>query len=198
MRTALEMYEFAIKNGYGRDALFIRRGLKHFEVIANYLTPEDDVVLTFLAEYKINAKNNIGVSAFALTNKKIIIGQHGVVTRERSKQVMLKNINDITKKTYYMAGEIVFQTIDDVFSALFVPKCMKKVYKAVISHMDCLRTSSARLNESPQYVIPAQVPIDPMCDEKMTKRIMHFKKLADEGFITQEEFEAKKRKIMGI
>ena len=190
MKTAKEMYDFVVKNEYGHDTL-LRRGLKLFEVIENQLTPYEQVAIAMIGEYKHQGKENRGACAVAITDAKIIIGQRDVLLSGRwSKQVNLRNINDIILNKFFLVGEIVFQTVDDVFSILLDARVVKKVYNTILTYLEQLK-----FDQNKQQVRETPLPNE---DEEIAKKIMLYKKLYDEGFITYEEYQAKKGKLLKI
>ena len=75
MRTAEEMYEYCVENGYG-SGFNRNNSIKHFKVIESALQPDEDILSVFIGlhNYQSMSKHDNNF-AYALTNKRIIMGQ---------------------------------------------------------------------------------------------------------------------------
>ena len=176
------MLNFAIQNRYGHDHRILKNAIAHFRVIENQLAPHEVVGFCFIGNYRANNTEKIGTTAFAVTDSKIIIAKKEF-DATRTKQVALKNINDMVKRTYTIYGEIIFQTQDDIFGVIQDQDETRRTYKALLAYLDEMKYRASQPRQSADQV---------------ASEIMRYKRLADDGYITHEDFEAKKKKLLGI
>jgi len=182
MRTAREMFDFAIKNRFGHDHLILRNGIQHFKIIESQLNRDDVVELTFLGKYKRENGEKLGLCAGAIAGSKIILGQKNYPHGERTKQLDLNKVENILKHIWYLYGEVVFQFQDISFSITMDSDEAKRTHVAILNYIDKLRKDSKQKSN-----------FDGISDE-----IIKYKKLAEQGHITWGDFEAKKKKLLGI
>lgn len=115
MKTAREMYKYCLDNNYG-SGLNKNWGEKHFQVIAKNLQPGEDVLMTFIGLHNyISPTNHNGNCAFAITNKRILIGQKKIVG-EFFQIVQLNMLNDITMNSGFVLGVITIDTMKEKFN----------------------------------------------------------------------------------
>lgn len=183
MKTAEEMYDFCVKNGYGKG--FNRKNsLKHFEIIQNTLLPDENVLCVFIGLHNyVSMSNHDNNFAYAITNKRIIMGQKKLIG-EVSQIILLKNINDITFKSGLATGIITIDTIKETFNVSIEKKSAKNVYDIVHKTFYELKNTPKRhlhQNKSDSF-----------------QQIKELKELLDIGAITSDEFETKKKQLLGI
>jgi len=183
MRTAREMLNFAVTRGYGRDGLLVKRGIKHFAIIESQLAHNEDVKFAFLGEYKRDGVENLGGMGFAITDEKIIAGQQRI-GGTKSKQFEITQINDISKRSYMMFGEIVFTTRNDMVSVLMNSGDVNRTYNGIVRTLEEIRLGKLKTEQ--------------WRDGEFERDLRRYKALADEGYITYDDYEAIKRKLLGI
>jgi len=183
MRTAREMLEFATKNHFGHNHLVLHNGIRHFNVIEKQLVAHENVSLAFLGKFKRENGEKVGLCAFAMTESKIIIGQKNYPSGEKAKQYSFERLTDIIERTWFMYGEIVFHFQDTTFSIVQDSTETKKTYRAILEYLDRLKKGTK----------DKQSPFD-----EVSEQIIKYKHLAEHGYITWEEFDAKKKKLLDI
>ncbi|MCW6172462.1 PH domain-containing protein [Lactiplantibacillus plantarum] len=123
-----------------------------------------------------------------LTQKRVIFIDKGLIYGIKSTEVPLDMINGVSYSKGIMLGKIsitngaVTTVIDDVDKST-APIMAEKIKATAEQYKQGLRTP---VSSSPKPVLDGP------------DQIRKYKSLADDGIITQEEFEAKKKQILGI
>lgn len=180
MKTAIEMYNYCVENGYGKG--FNRNNsIKHFTVIQEALLPDEDVLCVFIGLHNyVSTTKHDNNFAYAITNKRIIMGQKKVIG-QTSQVILLDNVNDITFSSGLVFGKITIDTIKETFNVAIAKEFAKNVYSIVLTTFNDLKHKP---NSS-----SAQNPL---------QQIKELKELLDMGAITRKEFELKKRKLLDL
>lgn len=181
MKTGQEMYDFSAKNGYGSGML--GWGQKSFEVVAKNLMPDEEALICFIGLHYSSPEHHCGNFAYAITNKRLILGQKKVIG-ETVQFINLDNINDITLSTNAIYGYITFDTYKECFKVGFVNEDARKLYSILNSHFAEFKKINQQNANSKQT--------------DAANEILKFKQLLDNGIITQEEFNAKKKQLLGL
>lgn len=180
MRTALEMDSRATK-GYEKN----KNTLKHFEIIEKILVPGEEAIMT-LTVGKVLARDAgdvIGLTAVAFTNhKRLLYGRKGF-TGEHMQVINLDYINDII-----ISNGLWFSLISmNTPTVKVVIEVEREIAETVFKSISDLRENYYMTNNK----VFAQVasPYDEL------KKV---KELLDMGIITQEDFDAKKKQLLGL
>ncbi|GAA0757980.1 PH domain-containing protein [Clostridium sartagoforme] len=187
-RNANDMYQYCIDNNYGMG-LDKSWSLKHFQLIENALSSDEKVLMCFIGlhNYVSSGKHDSNF-AYAVTNKRIIMAQKKMVG-EIIQTISLKNVNDITMTTGAITGIITIDTIKETFNVSInksaVRKINDKIHELLLDIQESKPNSSAQTTTSEKNCSSA--------DE-----ILKFKNLLDMGVITEEEFNIKKKQLLGI
>lgn len=179
MKTAKEMYNFTVKNGFGKSNTDSWT-LKHFSVIEKQLSPGEDVILCFMGLHNyISLTKHDNNYAYAITNKRIIMAQKKLVG-EIVQTVLLDNINDITYKKGLAIGVITIDSIKEKFNVALQNTNSNKLYNLI--HELILKLKKGNTSSSSNDY----------------GQLEELKRLKDKGIITQREFELKKKQILGL
>ena len=123
--------------------------------------------------------------AYAITNKRVIMAQQKVIGQV-VQSVLLKNLNDITANSGITLGVITIDTIKEKFNVCVdiqsANNICEKVHEVLLS-MEDSRTAQPQI----------QIQQTSSADE-----ILKYKNLLDMGIITQDEFEQKKKQLLGL
>lgn len=186
LSTAEGMYNYSVKNGFG-SGMNEKWGIKHFKVIEENLLPDEDVLMSFIGlhNYEGTTKHDNNF-AYVITNKRIIMGQKNTLSGEKLQTVYLNNLNDITFKSGAIFGVLTIDTSKEVFNVGLDKISAKAISSKVHEIINELKYSNNQENNVNVQQISS-------ADE-----ILKFKQLLDAGIITQEEFEAKKKQLLGI
>lgn len=179
MRTAQEMYDYCITNGYGSG--FSRNtALNHFTLIEEALQPTENVLMTFIGLHNFRGmtshNNNF---AYAITNKRVIYAQKGFLFGGTIKSVNLNNLNDITISVGAIFGIITFDYFKETFNVAVDKYTASNIYTKIQEILYQSKKSTNNLQLS-------------AADE-----LLKYKQLLDMGVITQSEFELKKKELLG-
>ena len=191
MRTAKEMCDFCLEHGYNY-ACSADKMHKHFTVVERNLAANEEVLLAFISN-RVQAKTATyalgGTTAVALTSQKLIYAQRRPVMGDFVKMARYDNINDISSNADCLSVEIMIDSLKE---------CMK--FSVDRTGVDGIRNKALELIEqhrsrknATQKVVPQSVVQIGAADE-----VKKFKELLDLGVISQEEFDAKKKQLLGL
>lgn len=185
LKTAEEMYEYCLDHGLGKG--FSRsQALKHFKLLENALQPGEQPKVCFIGLHNyVSMTKHDNNFAYAVTNKRIVMAQKRVIG-ESVQSVSLDNVNDITFQSGLAFGVVHIDTIKEDFNVALDKAAAKNIFEAVHDAVMYAKNSAAAQPE--QASGPASG-----ADE-----ILKYKSLLDAGIITQEEFDAKKKQILGL
>lgn len=186
MNTAEGMDAYAKAGGY----IYIGdSALKHFEVIEKHLLPGEKVLMALAPNSIYNGPNIVmgGVTAMAFTNKRLVYGQQSKILGTPVKSVNLDNVNDVQKDAFGLVeGSISIDTLKENITFKFQKQCVDRIYGDVMKILDTYR---AEKNNAPIISVAATSNAD---------ELKKFKELLDAGIINQEEFDAKKKQLLGL
>ena len=181
IRTGLQMYNYCIRKGYG-SGMTRNWGIKHFNLAAAALGANEEVKMCFIGLHNSKSTSqNDGYFAYVITNKRFIMSQKKLVG-EKFQTVSLDDINDITFNSGLALGTITIDTIREKFSVCMGKQSAKKVNEEIHVVLDSLKRISTDTNEKVSAA-----------DE-----IKKYKELLDLGAITQEEYDFKKKQLLGM
>jgi len=162
-------------------------GVKHFKVLQDNLIRGEKVLMTFIGlhNYQSPTKHDNNY-AYAITNKRILFGQKSV-TGEKFKAVNHEKINDISFEKGMIFGVLTIDTPQEKFKIALDSASASSINNAIHEVLDNLKGSNA------QERIP-----QPTANTSIAEEILKFKELLDSGVITEEEFEAKKKQLLGL
>lgn len=183
MRTADEMYEYCVKNGYG-SGFNKSNSIKHFKVIESALQPNEEVLSVFIGlhNYQSVSKHDNNY-AYALTNKRIIMGQKKVIG-ENCQIIAIENVSDITFSSGLLFGIVTIDSFREKFNVAIDKATAKNIYEVVHSVFYNLKKSNQSSTETVQL--------------SASDKMIEMKKLLDLGIITEDEFQIKKKQILGL
>ena len=191
MRTAKEMCDFCLEHGYNYSDSADKM-LRHFEIVERNLAANEEVLLAFISNGVKDRTNQYvlgGAMAVALTSQKLIYAQRRAVMGDFVKTARYDNIKDISSNADYLSVEIMIDSLKE---------CMK--FSVDRTGVDGIRNKALELIEqhrsrknTTQKVVPQSVLQVGAADE-----VKKFKELLDLGVISQEEFDAKKKQLLGL
>jgi len=187
MRTAQEMLDCCIENGFGHNTAKIQTLISgHFGVISKHLMSNESVLLPFHGWISGSTFKTPGILrefAFAITEQRILIGTRALVFGgEFFYEIPLSNLVSVNMRISNAASFVLFDTIIEKFEAsVSDTDVANRITRECHKIMDAYATSAA-----PE---PVRNPLD---------EIRQLKELLDMGAITQEEFDTKKEKLLGL
>lgn len=186
MKTAQEMYQFARQNGFGQG-FAENLALKHFGIIEKSLQPDEDVKMVFIGLHNYKSvtshDNNF---AYAVTQKRIIMAQKRVIGTV-CQSVYLNQLNDIALSTGLALGVVTVDTTKERFNVGVAKEHANNIYAMLHTVIDEIR--------SPAQVAQAKQQANLNSD---MAALQYYKQMYDDGLITAEEYEYKRRQILGI
>lgn len=182
MRTAGEMYQYCLDNGFGQGQNQ-KWGIKHFSLIEESLAPDEEPVICFIGLHNyVSTTKHDSNYAYAVTNKRIVMAQKQMFG-ENLQSVSLDNVNDVTLKNGMMLGVITIDTMKEKFNVALNSASAKALSQVIHDALMSLKSTPPS----------AQSGTGDSADE-----LIKLKQLVDMGVITQEDFDAKKRQILGL
>lgn len=188
MRTADEMYRYCTENGFGQG-LTKDWSRKHFAVIAHALLPDETVRMAFIGLHNfVSMTETDGNYAYAVTDRRIICAQQKVVG-EILVSIEWKNINDITMETHTLMGTLLIDTYKETFGVGLDRGSIKTIYEELRLVFDELKSTPAAVPAAASAPAPSEDPYE---------AIKKLKELLDIGALTQDEFDQKKKALLGL
>lgn len=182
MRTAGEMYQYCLDNGFGQGQNQ-KWGLKHFSLIEESLASDEEPTICFIGLHNyVSTTKHDSNYAYAVTNKRIIMAQKQMFG-ENIQSVSLSNINDVTLKNGMMVGVITIDTMKEKFNVALNSASAKALSGALHDVLMSMKSTPADSGNA---------------SSGGADELIKLKQLVDMGIITQEDFDAKKRQILGI
>ncbi len=182
MRTAEEMYNYCLENGFGQG-MTRNWALKHFSLIEKNLAPDEEPIMCFIGlhNYKSITKHDNNY-AYAVTNKRIMMAQKRIIG-ESFQSVLPDRLNDVSLGAGLLVGIITIDTMNETFNVMVgkthAQNINQKIHEAL--------TQSKQNTQQPTGSTIS------LADE-----IKKYKELLDLGAITQEEFDGKKKQLLGL
>ena len=106
-----------------------------------------------------------------------------------TKTVSLKNVNDITMTTGVTTGVITIDTVKETFNVQVNKSAARNINDKI--HELLLEVQESKINPVVQQTASGQ-------NYSSADEILKFKELLDMGAITEDEFNIKKKQILGI
>ena len=182
MRTVQEMFDYAKK--YDNKILQVQ--VIAFREIEKLLLPDEDVICTFTGLTGTRKNNSLlWYVAIAVTNKRILIGGQikGLFKVSYAAHAYnIESVNAVTHSYSLVGTDLIINTINDDIKIGIDSR--EKANAILLDVEKALYTSKAE-KENKNSVSSA--------DE-----LKKFKELLDSGVITQEEFDAKKKQLLGL
>ena len=197
MRTIDEISKFILENGYHftvTEKEFTKSIAKTFEYILPKVNDTEEILFAF--NVPISVGPVVGNTGVIITNKKMIYGRSssGFLSQGGMKIVDITDINDIS-----------FHDVDALQRFLIADSYkinIDTIREEVVMNFGCIKSNRQKIEEVATKLTdilfelknkknaPAAVSV---ADE-----MLKFKQLLDMGIITQEEFEKKKRELLGF
>lgn len=187
MSRAENMYHYCKENKFG-SGFNEKWGVKHFKVLQDNLILGEKVLMTFIGlhNYQSATKHDSNY-AYAITNKRILFGQKSL-TGEKFKAVNHERINDITFNKGLVFGVLTIDTPQEIFNIALDKASATSINNEIHTVLDNLK--SPHVSESTLS--------QPIVNTSAADEIIKFKELLDAGIITPEEFNAKKKQLLGL
>lgn len=224
MCTAQEMYDYARENKLGFNLTpFIGKWLqlKHFELIEEELGDNEEVLISFIGRHlhfhndiSMNPKENInknkhnsdkvkyfkaeGFFAYAITTDARLIYAHWKPFRANTMSIPLSNLNNVNPVTSFFWGHVKIETFGDTFCVLWTKNTVRRINKALHKGVTDSRDGSMgniiqQRRNSPFKSVDENTSSGSVSP---VEKLAEMKKALDNGLITQEEYDAYKKKVL--
>ncbi|MFJ6413784.1 PH domain-containing protein [Terribacillus saccharophilus] len=186
LKTANIMYQYCLDNNFG-TGLSKKWALKHFKVLEDNLLPDEIVVMTFIGVHNYGHSDYFGHCAYAVSNKRIMIGQKKTGFGQGFITVSHNKINDITFETGAVNGVITIDTPQERIRVGIDKVSATSVNNRIHRVLDELR-----------YTNEIQPQKEDTIKSTAADEIKKFKELLDLGAITEEEYDHKKKQLLNL
>ncbi len=195
--TALAMYEYANDHRYA-FGFTKKMALKHFAIIEKNLEPDEFCELAFIGmnNYRGRRTQN-DYTAFAVTNKRIFIAQKKRFT-DYQVSIYWYHLNRVYHEDNPLLDVMILDSVSGVFHiGLRKDRCQEIIdqTKAIWESHDQRNQTQIQLKPQPEAAPKAAEEPAPVSN---VDQILQYKELLDQGVLTEEEFAAVKKKILGI
>lgn len=186
MKSAQQMINFCFANGinYFSDP---NKLLSHFKLIEQSMNSREKVLAAFDCNGVKNRGGGLirgGAMAVAFTNEKVIYAQAGVLV-PFVKEIGYETITGISAKKGFAFADIIVDSINEYAQFVVDKNAADKIRNLAIDAIENYRNRKSASNSKSRGISSA--------DE-----IKKYKALLDDGVITQKEFEAKKKQLLGL
>lgn len=193
MKTANEMLEAAKRYG-GLIESDINDYKRAFDEVVKLLQPDEEVILAFAGWICSKSEGNSGSLSqvgVALTNQRLLIGGNASTSVFKKCYVgeyyNTSNINAISQRKGFISSDLIIDTLgDDLSISEYSIEIVNRIAADFSSALQKIKAAkSADAGKIVQQVSAA--------DE-----LKKFKELLDMGVISQPEFDAKKKQLLGL
>lgn len=187
MNQAEQLYDYCMDNHLGQG--FNKAwGIKHFQLLIDNLMPNEKLASVFIGMHNyISATNHDKYWAFGITDKRIICAQKGFIG-EKVQSIKWTNINDITLEKGLVLGVVEIDTYKETVRVGVTKSDAQNIYNAIMDVHDRLERQKLKASQ----------PKPIQSNENSFEKLKQLKELLDMGIITNDEFEAKKKQLLGL
>lgn len=188
MKTAEGMYEYCLKNDYAlgkKNGL----GLGNFRVIERQLNSNEDVLMAFIAVHNFTGlANNDSEFAYAITNKRLILARDKFIG-EIVQSIDLESIMGVTMNNGVIWGTITIDSLNEKLNVGVHRYVTKNINQKIHEVLEIAKNYNINTVQKNNNLNTGSSDAD---------EILKFKNLLDMGAISEEEFNLKKKQLLGI
>ena len=162
-----------------------------FDQIVASISEAEEVKLAFTAIRCIAGKNQYGMVAVVFTNQRLLIAGKPKIIFGSMMQAGVKSIKlDKVNSVGVFAHRVQVNTIgdEDISFSTYSSDIGTKLAQKIQSFIDDYQTAAA----------PKVQTVNNIVTKSLAEELKAFKELLDMGVITQEEFDAKKKQLLGL
>lgn len=185
LTSAESIYEYCASYGYGTG--FSKPwALNHFQVLLDSLMSGERIIFPFIGLYDYEVMKTNTNYACAVTDRRIIVAQKKVIGKTVI-SVDLHNVNDITFSSTTMMGIVLIDTYKETIKIGLQRGSAERVSQRLLEVFYDMKHPAAETE-----VRPSRSLADPYEELKKVKELF------DAGVLTEEEFAAKKKQLLGL
>lgn len=179
-RYSDEMYNYCLENNLCGTGSKITAA-KNFELLLQSLDSDEEIYFIFVGLHNFkSALSHYGEYAYAITNKQIIAVQKQML-QKKIHSVKLDYINDISMKKIGLWGSISIDTMKEKLMIGCSQGHTEPIYQGIKKALDDIK--------APEKSSVTSNPVE---------QVKQLKELLDMGILTQEEFDKKKKELLGL
>lgn len=188
MRTAKDIYDDGVRNGFIGKDIKEKGSLANLQIVVDSLEPGEEVLMGFNGILnQTSMTKNEGIFSFAVTNKRLLMGMKMAFSKD-FQTLLWDNVDHLSfarHKPFTNFGCITLDTIAKPYNISMTLKPAEAVSSKLQSLFMELKDKGTQ---------PAAAPSTASAADEILK----FKELLDMGVLTQEEFDAKKKQLLGL
>lgn len=192
MKTANEMLEAAKRYG-GLVESDINDYKRAFDEVVKLLQPDEEVILAF-AGWLCSRRNNsdsLKTVGVALTNQRLLIGGNASKSVRKKCYVgeyyNISNINAISQRKGFIHNDLIIDTLGDNLH-------ISEISIEILNRIAADFTSALQKIKAAKSADAGKIVQQVSAADELKK----FKELLDMGVISQQEFDAKKKQLLGL
>ena len=184
-----DLYNYCVKRGFG-EGTTKNWAMKHFEPVFNAIQPNETIYLPFIGLLNYtDSTHHDGTYTFIVTDKRILIGKK-VVMGEGTREVKWENVNDISYDSSMLMGTLSIRTYNVTINVGINKNALRDIYNE-------LNNVFNQLKENKITRVVTELPKEETKNDPY-EEIKKLKELLDMDIINQEEFDQKKKELLGL
>lgn len=192
MKTTQEMLEFARMEQGATIGVYDNAKNNPYKLAFNEvercLSEDEEAIFTFIAtSLSRKESSQLFYNGVAVTNKRMIIGGQikGLLKVSYTAQSFsIENINSVNESYSWIGADLIVETLgDDLRFSMQNREIAGKIKNSLWSAIDSIKHTNVSMKEA---------------SFSSADELKKYKDLLDNGIITQEEFEQKKKQLLGL
>lgn len=192
--SAQQLLDYMVSNGLGFAMDTKKMALNSCALFLEQLKPAEEIEYAFIATVKPEKMDEIMGAIWGITNQRLLIAKRKILG-DYTQSISLEHINDVSMNNSGIGklglGKITIDTIRENITATTNIRYADTIYSGLQKIIEQKRLA---FTETPKSNAGASHTIE----KSVAEQIMEFKQLLDLNIITQEEFEAKKKQLLGL
>lgn len=189
--NAQQLLDHMVSNGLGFVMDSKKMALNSCVLFLEQLKPDEEIEYAFIATVKPEKMDDIIGAIWGITNQRLLIAKRKIFG-DYTQSISLEHINDVSMNNSGLGGfglaKITIDTIRENVIATTNIRYGETVYSGLQKIIEQKKLAFTE----------AHKPNTRTIEKSSAEQIMEFKQLLDLGIITQEEFDAKKKQLLGL
>ncbi|MFV0351194.1 MAG: SHOCT domain-containing protein [Oscillospiraceae bacterium] len=156
--------------------------------------PNEQVIFALCANVEAVSSGTGGlrksVGVVVVTNTRVLFVSK-IANQSTTKQILLSNIQSVGDNATLFSSKARIAGVTEIL----VAEGQKKPIAALVH---CIQQAQANLNAAPAFMPPPQPVVPQFAPVDTDAELRKLKSLLDDGIITSEDFEAKKKQLLGL
>lgn len=192
--NAQQLLDHILSNNLGFVMYSKKMALNSCAFLLEQLNPDEEIEFAFLANVQPKKTEDVPGAIWVITNRRLLVVKRKLFG-DFTQTISLKNINDVTINNSgvgnFGLAKITIDTIWENITAITNIRYGSTIYGGlhdIIERKKLAFTETQACNSATTHII----------EKSPTEQILEFKNLLDLGIISQEEFDAKRKQLLGL